>query len=220
MNAKVSDALQIARSVLGDDMGLVWTDPVLFPKVNQAHKELVAKLILNGLSVEIKASTRITVPATDTDLGVNQPSDIIRIIKIRELATGDSITKAVDMTKQEIIPDVEQGTTLRYWAYDMETITFLGATVNRDVVIHYIRQPAEPTEVNSVLDFAMSEIYIGPRVAALAIFNKDQSLYALANQMAEDNLSKLVRAQVKGDQSLPVRRRPFSYANRRRGSRI
>ena len=36
-NATVKDALDIARSLLCDDLGLVWTDIVLFPKVKQAH---------------------------------------------------------------------------------------------------------------------------------------------------------------------------------------
>lgn len=219
MNAKVKDALDIARSLLCDEAGINWTDIVLFPKVKQAHGELVTKLNLNGIAVQIKVSTRIPLLPGDKDLGANEPSDIIRVINISELAPGDPTNYAVRMTKYDILPSIEQGTTLRYWTYNGEKIQFVGATTPRDVIIEYLRQPTAPIEVNSVLDFAMSEIYIGPRVAALAVFAKDKALYQVANQMAEENLSRLVRTQVKGDQSLPVRRRPFSYM-RRRGARF
>jgi hypothetical protein len=215
MNATVKDALVIARSLLMDDIGSIWTDAVLFPKVKQAHQELVAKLNLNGIAVQIQTTVRITIPIGQLNMGVTGPTDIIRVIEIHELATGDPIENAIRMTKQDFMPYVPQDTTLRYWTYNLEQVQFLGATTSRDIIMHYLRQPAPPIEVNSTLDFDMSEIYIGPRVAALSVATKDPNLFSMTNQIAEENLSLLVRTQVKGDQSLPVRRRPFSYMRRR-----
>lgn len=217
MNAKVKDALDIARSLLCDEAGINWTDIVLFPKVKQAHGELITKLNLNGIAVQVKVSARVPVVIGAKNLGANEPTDIIRVINISELAPGDPINYAVRMTKYDTLPFIEQGTCLNYWSYNGEKIEFIGATTPRDVIIEYLRQPTSPVEVNSILDFAMSEIYIGPRVAALAVFAKDKGLFQMANQIAEENLSRLVRTQVKGDQSLPVRRRPFSYMRRRGG---
>jgi len=219
MNAKVKDALEIARSILMDDIGTRWTDALLLPKVKQAHAELVTKLNLNGIAVQVKVSSRINVPRLQKTLGPSALPDIIRIINIRELGPGDPADYAVKMTKYDILPSDAMGTTLRYWSYNQEKIEFLGATTDRDIIVEYLKQPTAPTEVNSILDFAMSEIYIGPRVAALAAATKDMKMFTLANQIAEENLSRLVRTQVKGDQSLPVRRRPFSYM-RRRGARF
>lgn len=209
------DALSIARSLLGDDGGTKWTDPILMPKIKQAHGEMVAKFVLNGLRTEIKTSTRLTLTAGSTNLGILQPTDIIRIIKLQEVAPTDSIDRAIDMTLSDPLPRQEVSQTLRYWDYRLGVLEFLGSTVDRDVIIEYFRNPAAPTKVTDPLDFPQSEIYLGPRAAALTVMVQNRMLFQMANQMAEENLSKLVRSQVKGDQNLPVRRRPFSYMLRR-----
>lgn len=214
----VSDALDIARTFVNDDAALTWSDAILMPKVALAHGELLAKLILNGISVVHKVtSPRITVTAGSTDLGNNMPTDIGKIIKMDELAVNDDIANAIPMTKVEFIPNYDKTETLRYWAYIQQKIALLGATTDRQVCLYYEKTVPAPTKLTDVLFFNQSEIFIGPRVAALMLVNTPN--FQTAQGAADANLSLVVRAQVKSGQNLPVRRRPFSWALRaRRGN--
>jgi hypothetical protein len=184
------------------------------PKLQQAHKEMLSKLLLNGVPVYKKTSARTTVTAgvAPTLTGI---TDIYRVTQIMEMAVGDDATSGTPVGRTDDIIARTAKDTLNYYAWNGETVQFGALTKNRDVIVTYFRQPTTPTAVTDSLDFTLAEIYLGPRTAALAVMNKDASLLQTANQMAEENLSRLVRAQVKGDQNLPVRRKPFSVSNRR-----
>lgn len=210
--ATVKDALNIARTVLGDDMGSKWGDGVLMPKIIQAHGELVAKLALNGLPVSYETTARVSVVALAVTLTL--PTDLIQPIALYELGPTDAVELASLMGKVAFLPYWPQADTLRVWAWAEQEIKFLGATANRDVIMKYIKGHTAPTKVTDTLVFNQSEIFLGPRVAALALFDKDKGAYEQANQMADANLSTVVRTQIKA--GLPVRRKPFGSTLRRR----
>jgi hypothetical protein len=213
------DAIQIARTLLNDDGALVWHDSILMPKLKQAHIELVEKFALNGIPVQRKMTTAITVLAGATDLGVNLPLDIIEPSKMSEMAIGDTISNTLPMTEVDYIPDLEKQQNLRYWAWINETIQLLGALSDRIVHLYYIKSLTSPRSLSDALGIKMSESFLGPRVAALACTSIRDFAAASANdKIADTALDRIVRIQNKGQQNLPVRRRPFSYAlkNRRR----
>ena len=212
--ATVKDAFAIARSLLGDDLGLDLTDIALMPKIILAHNEMAAKLVLNGLK-----PTRADVDGTVVLAGattMTQPVDFLEPIKLTERAQGDTIDNASPMTEKEFLPEYVATETLRYWQFNKgDVIRFIGATTNRVIHLYYHAKLTAPAKVNDLLPIQYSESYLGPRVAALQVFKTDQALYESASAIAEEALSRIVRTAVKGDQ-LPVRRRPFSWALRNR----
>jgi len=213
------DAFKMTRSLLNDDDGLTWTDALLMPKVTQVWGELIAKMQLNGIPVVKNETLPIALnPNTTSLIAANlMPTDLERPIWMKEYGINETRDNAVPMTAVDFIPDIIQATTLQYWAWIGQDIQFLGATVARNVLLTYLKLLNAPTKVTDILPVIRSEIFIGPRIAALIHLGlKDTTAAQSENTMAEDNLSKIIRIQVKQLQNLPVRRKPFSYAIRRR----
>ena len=209
----VQDALKITRTLLNDDAGQKWPDSILMPKIVVSHLELVNKLVLNGVPVIWTTQTLQTVTAGSLILPA-QPTNLARPIKMDERTPGDVNTNAVPMTKVDFIPNLDQTDFLRYWAWIGQVITFLGSTQTRQVTLYYDETVPPPLTVNDSLFFTQSETFLGPRTAALVMIDSPQ--YGVLNQIAEANLSSIVRREVKAGQNLPVRRRPFRYAVRYR----
>jgi hypothetical protein len=214
--ATVIDAIHIARTLLNDDAGLVWSHAVLMPKIVLAHNEMRSKLILNGIAVTYESTALITIPAGQLNMGMDQPADLINPIKLNEISPGDDISNAIPMERCDFIPDLDQEVTLRYWAWIQQQIVFLGATADRQVQLYYLRDLVAPKNVTDPLVLLQSETYLGARTAALCRPGTPQ--YVQFSQIAENSLSSIVRTEVKRSQNLPVRRRPFSWSikNRRR----
>ncbi len=202
--ATAREALQIARSLLNDDVALSWPDAVLFPKLQIAHRELQAKLQLHSIpAIKTETSSAITVAAGATDLGVSQPTDLILPIWLKERAVGESTEDLINMVEVQSLPSIAQDSTLRYWVWMSQKLQFVGATVNREVVIQYTKIITVPTIQSSDLGFTNSELYLGARIAYLA--TKDES-YAV---QAERALSDIIGIHVKALQGVAHRRRPY-----------
>lgn len=213
--ATARDVLDIARDLLNDTAGLTWTDALLMEKLRLACKELAAKLALNDISYEVEEIVDITVNAGDTDLGANLPTDLIEPISMKEKGVGEEDAAYVNMAEKDWTPDLAQTDMLRYWVWQRGKIKFLGSTATRVIQLRYTRLMNIPIVSTDILEFPLSEIFLGPRVAALTYGTKESPQAQAANAVAQENLSTLIRIQVKGSQSLPARRRPFGYRLRR-----
>jgi hypothetical protein len=212
----VQDALNITRTLLNDDAGLQWHDPTLMPKMVLAWNELVAKLVLNGVpALYNTTSPWIDIPAGQLNLGADQPTNLQVPIKMYELQPDDVVSNNIPMTKKDFLPNLQQDSTLRFWAWIQQTIQFIGSTCDRWVQLDYLGNVPTPVATTDTLFFNLSETYLGPRVAAMVMSGTPQGQDF--QKTAEVNLSMLVRTEVKNSQNLPVRRKPFSYTIKRRG---
>jgi hypothetical protein len=201
--ATVSDAFKSARSLLNDDAAISWSDAVLLPKLQEAHRELLLELELNHIPVIRAVSSIIIVPAGSTDLGDNQPADMAEPTDMYERDVGSSLDDFVEMVELADVPNVSPVESLLYWVWEGERIKFVGATEDREVRIRYRKKITTPTINTDDLGFLFAELYIGPRVAALASGNDKFTM------QARDNLDKIIQMNVVGQQSMPVRRLPY-----------
>jgi hypothetical protein len=202
--------------MLNDDAMLTWGDSVLMPKFQQAHVEMESKLILNGIFVIHEVSVALPVLAGVKTLGANQPKDIVTLIKIKEYGINETPDRATLMVEKDFIPDWSLTDTLRVWCWREEQLLFLGANTDRQVLIFYNKRLTAPALVSDPLPVITSESYLGPRIAALAcISTHDMESGQMWAGLAEDNLSKIIRTQVKSHQHLPSRKLPFSWRSRR-----
>lgn len=190
--ANASVALATARTLLNDDNATTWTDPILLPKLAEAHRELQVDLWEIGSPVVREESSAIQVDTPDTTLGGNQPSDLIAPTKLIE--TSRSGSAWVDMTEVTYIPkNIAQSATLIYWAWREEVIVLLGADVNRDVIVYYRKLITIPTAVGDAIGVIFGELYLGARTAALAagsVGNKE--VYDALTTLAKTNFAKVV----------------------------
>jgi len=211
--ATLKDAFNIARTLMDDDIGLTWTDQVLMAKVGQAHREMMSKLVLNGLKPTRKDTDNIAVAIGAVTIAT--PADLAQPIKMTERPSGSPVEDGFPMTEKEYLTERAQWEVLGEWSFNGEVFAFIGATTARTVHLYYDAFTAPPTSVNTTLPIIFSETYLGPRIVAFCALKSDRELAKMAMEMAEENLSKIVRTAVKSDQ-IPVRRKPFSARNGRR----
>ena len=88
-------ALDSARSYLDDNTAVSFSTARLFPMLQEAHRELSARLVLNGVDVIRQQSTIIIVPALNASLSQkgpislpNTPSNLILPISLSEADIG------------------------------------------------------------------------------------------------------------------------------------
>lgn len=208
--ATASDALQIARSLLNDDLATQWPDAILIPKLRIAYRELQAELTLNSIPVVKAQSAVLTVNVGDVTLGVLQPVDLIEPLSMKERAFGGAVSDFADMQQVSFLPQVERQTDLIYWAWLSGVITFVGATTKREVLLRYTRSLTLPLTINDPIDLVSGELFLGPQIAYMISGDKRFAVQAASA------LDKIIRTNVKGMQGIARRRLPYRYRGQSR----
>ena len=205
--AQASVALKSAKVYLGDINGITWSDSILMPILQEAHGELVQELERYSLSVILNQTTILYVTAGSTSLGNNQPPTLVEPVSIYERTPGTDMENFEPMIRLTFIPLEDQTEELTYWAWLGQVITFLGATQDREILLRYKGSITTPVLVTDSLGFIFAERFIGPRIASIAYdsIGKDGSKF---QQLAENNLYKIVQSNVTNDQR-PVRRKAY-----------
>lgn len=205
--ATAKEVFDSARAVyLNDAGGQVFTDSVLLPHLKEAHRDLQLHLLINGLPVIREKSDVIPVVALSTELTL--PADFIEAISLKE--RGSSSDEWVSMTEKDFEPDYQQSTTLIFWCNRDEKIMLVGATTNREVLLRYNKGLTLPKDETSQMGFRLAEVFLAAQTAQYAAraLGSD-SLADDCLKAAELKLDLVVRANIKGQQSLPVRRIPY-----------
>lgn len=220
--ALASEALDSARVYLNDTANQIWSNTKLLPFLKEAYRDLLVQLWLNGIPV-IKEKTSTPIEVAAGDLSLTLPADFIEPIRLKERLDGTSDSYS-DMTEKEFEPDYSQSESLNYWAFREGAIQFVGATTAREILLYYWKSLTVPTAANSALGFTFAEIFLGPQTAGYAsgsvgnLTLAGQLLYIPPDNLgvAGSKLDAIIRANIKGQQSLPARRIPFRRANRSR----
>ena len=155
-----------ARQLLNDVAAATWTDTVLIPKLQDAHRELQKVLKQVAAPVMKAIGNDISVLANATTLTL--PNDIVEPIRLWEKAPADAQSLYIPMTNTDPLPIVAQAATLVYWAWRDEVVSFIGASANRFVRMEYWKSLAVPVLNTDLLGITDAEIYLSPRLAALA----------------------------------------------------
>jgi hypothetical protein len=82
-----------------------------------------------------------------------------------------------------------------------QDIMLIGATAIKEVQFRFKGALITPNTVNDTLGFSFAELYLGPRIAAIALpTRKDLS------ERAMFNMNTVVRYNVNGEQGVPKRK--------------
>lgn len=210
-----------ARTHLNDDEGSNWPDYRLIPKAQQAFEELEAELYLAGIPLIHSQSVIVTVPAYDInqhdgvalDLSTipGYPRDMILPINLKERQIGDQWRDFVDMIETDFTPITSTDRNLRYWTWYQGKITVMGSMFDRQIMIRYQRFLPLPGVNTDSISVPLGQLHLSYRVAALAAFSLPDSrqLAIDLDTRAAANLDKIVRMNIKQQQNLPTKRRPY-----------
>ncbi len=219
--SQAEDALNLARAMVNDASGAVFTDAVLLPLLNSAYRGLQRELAENGVSVLIEQqdlalaadpATGVT-PAEISDVSSPQlPTDCLVPHMLWERATANSSDVFAPMEKFTSgggMLNLAPGTCLRLWEWREDKVNLIGATQDITVRMRYekilpeLTQGTDPVQIRAATDplaFATAALAARSRGArALA-----QDLLGAAALATEELIERYVRPeQVKGRRRMP-----------------
>jgi hypothetical protein len=225
--SQAEDALSLARALLNDTAGAVFTDALLMPLLNSAYRGLQRELAENGVSVLIEQQDLDLEPdpasgITSTEISdassPQLPSDCLMPHMLWERATPNTTDVFVPMekfTSGGSMLNLQPSSYLRLWEWREDKINLIGATQAITVRMRYekvlpeVTLGTDPIQIRASIDplaFASAALAARSRGArALA-----QDLLATA-QMATENL---IERYVRPEQTKGRRRRPYSSHRR------
>lgn len=225
--SQAEDALNLARSLLNDTAGAVFTDTLLMPLLNSAYRGLQRELAENGVSVLIEQQDLDLEPdptsgITNTEISdastPQLPSDCLMPHMLWERATANTTDVFVPMEKfmsGGSMLNLQPSSYLRLWEWREDKVNLIGATQAITVRVRYEKILAaltlgtDPVQIRAATDplaFATAALAARSRGArALA-----QDLLATA-QMATENL---IERYVRPEQTKGRRRRPYGFHRR------
>jgi len=225
--SQAEDALSLARALLNDTAGAVFTDTLLMPLLNSAYRALQRELAENGVSVlveqqDLNLATDPVSGITPTELSdvssPQLPTDCLAPHMLWERATSSTTDVFVPMerfTRGGSMLNLQPSMYLRMWEWREDKVNLIGATQPVTVRIRYekvlplLTLGTDPVQIRSATDplaFATAALAARSRGArALA-----QDLLGTA-QMATETL---IERYVRPEQTKGRRRMPYSYHRR------
>jgi len=225
--AQAEDALNLARALLNDSSGAVFTDTLLMPLLNSAYRGLQRELAENGVSVlaeqqdidlEVNSSTGITNTELSDVSSPQLPTDCLMPHMLWERATANTTDVFVPMEKfmsGGSMLNLQPSAYLRLWEWREDKINFIGATqavtvrVRYEKVLSTLVLGTDPVMIRSATD------PLAFATAALAARSRGARALAAdllgAAQLATENL---IERYVRPEQVKGRRRKPYGYRRR------
>ena len=225
--SQAEDALDLARALMNDAAGAVFTDALLMPLLNSAYRGLQRELAENGVSVlaeqqDVELGVNSPGGATNTEISDTSspqlPTDCLASHMLWERAaanTADAFVPMEKFTSGGGMLNLQPGAYLRLWEWREDKINLIGATQSITVRMRYEKTlPALTLGTDPVLiRSATDPLAFG--TAALAA--RSRGARALAQDLlvaAETATETLIERYVRPEQVKGRRRMPYSYHRR------
>lgn len=225
--SQAEDSLTLARALMNDAAGAVFTDAVLLPFLNSAYRGLQRELAEAGVSVlaeqqdielDLSPSTGVTNTEISDVSSPQLPTDCLAPHMLWERATANTTDVFVPMekfTSGGSMLNLQPSTYLRLWEWREDKINLVGATQSITVRLRYEKTlPAivlstDPIQIRSSTDA------LGFAIAALAARSRGaRALAADLFEQAQLAAEKLLQRYVRPEQIKPRRRKPYGYRRR------
>jgi len=218
---QAEDPLNLARALMNDAGGAVFTDATLMPLLNSAYRALQRQLADSGVSVlvaEMDLDLAVTNGLTPTQISdtsdPQMPTDLLAPHILWEQPTGSG---NVFIPMEKIVgglPNLPPAPALRMWEWREDMINLVGATTEVTVRIRYEKLlPPLVLATDPILIRAASDV-LAYATAALAA--RARGARALAGDMqvsASQATVELIERYIRPEQFKARRRR--AYGSRR-----
>ena len=207
-------------ALLNDAAQQLFTNTTQLPYFNLALREMREMMQQYNIAY-FNSTTSTTVAAGVTSIS-SFPTDLVEIRQLLERDSG-STEDYIPMTRLEYLPPVTTTTaSLVYWTWQGQVVKFLGATSPREVLFEYTSNTlSDVTSTTSTTNISVINIqgYLENRTAALCaqFIGENVSRAADLNTQAQMAWDRFLSINLKGKQSIAVRRQPFRAAWRSRG---
>jgi hypothetical protein len=226
--SQAEDALTLARALVNDTSGAVFTDTLLMPLLNSAYRGLQRELAENGVSVlmeqqdielDLVGATGVTNTEISDVSSPQLPTDCLMPHVLWERATansGDVFVPMEKFTSGGSMLNLQPSCYMRLWEWREDKINLIGATQSITVRVRYEKVLAtlvlgtDPVQIRSATDA------LGYATAALAA--RSRGARALAVDLlgaAQTAIENLINRYVRPEQTTGRRRKPYGH---RRGT--
>lgn len=225
--SQAEDALNLARALVNDTAGAVFTDMLLMPLLNSAYRGLQRELAEVGVSVlaeqqdldlEPDPASGVTPTEISDSSSPQLPTDCLVPHMLWERATANTTDVFVPMEKFTSgggMLNLQPSTYLRLWEWREDKVNLIGATQAITVRIRYEKVLPELTLGTDPVQIRSSIDPLAYATAALAARSRGARALAQdlmgAAQMATENL---IERYVRPEQVKGRRRMPYSYHRR------
>jgi hypothetical protein len=201
--------LSEVQALLNDPQGNTYNNTKCLPFLRRAYEELQSTFHVAEVPALLVRSAPITVAAGAVTVVL--PTDLILPIWLEERPSGGSDLDWVPMLPKMWEPTIAQSSYLVYWVWREEKIYLLGATVNHEVRIHYLKSLGTIKDQNDDVAITNANSFLAAKTASLIarVIKRDRQLAEDLNMEAGAALNRLVALATKGMQQLPVHRIPF-----------
>ena len=210
------------RSLLNDQAGAVFTDEVLLPFIKMAADDMQGELEDNQLPFVSRTSGAILVPAGSTTIGGTTgpalPPDVLDILAVWERTAGTNNDFSL-MRRVQFLPKTDTETSFHeVWTYQDQIVQFPKATSDIEIKMDYLGANLVDATPTTEVRFNHAKMFLQYRTAALAaeFIGENDGRAEKLNGNAERCLDTMLSINIKSQQSVITRRRPF-MANYRRG---
>jgi hypothetical protein len=226
--SQAEDALTLARALVNDTSGAVFTDTLLMPMLNSAYRGLQRELAENGVRVlmeqqDIELDQNVSTGVTNTEISdassPQLPTDCLMPHVLWERATantGDVFVPIEKFTSGGGMLNLRPSCYLRLWEWREDKINLIGATQSITVRVRYekllpiLTLGTDPVQIRAATDA------LGYATAALAA--RSRGARALAVDLlgaAQTAIENLINRYIRPEQTTGRRRKPYGY---RRGT--
>lgn len=217
--AQAEDALTLARALVNDTAGVVFTDALLLPLLNSAYRGLQRELAENGVSVlveqqDIELDVNSSTGVTNTELSdvssPQLPTDCLMPHMLWERVaanTGDVFMPMEKFTSGGAMLNLQPGSFLQLWEWRESKINLIGGTQSITVRVRY-------EKVLPILTLGTDPIQIR---SALAARSRGARALALAIDLlgtAQTAIEELINRYIRPEQTKGRRRKPYGYRRR------
>jgi len=213
MSVQLSQVLNTTRTYLNDDNATLWTDPVLIPKIQEAHRELQGQLWMIGSPIIRAQSLGIAIPINASNTNVttlnptNYPTDMLNPTQCWEAAA--SPTTYTQLTEAFYIPlGYAAAATLVYFVWQEENLILPPCTAARTLIIQYRRSIPIPAVSTDPIGILFGEIYLASRAAAICAGAVGNAMvFDKMTAQAQQNLDRILMTN-RGSQNPPQNQSP------------
>jgi hypothetical protein len=225
--SQAEDAFNLARALLNDSAGVVFTDTLLLPLLNSAYRGLQRELSENGVSVlaeqqDIELDPNSGTGITNTEISdvssPQLPTDCLMPHTLWERATSNTTDVFMPMEKFTSGGDMlnlQPSTYMRLWEWREDKINLIGATQSITIRVRYEKVLPILTLGTDPIQIRSSTDPLAFATAALAARSRGQRALAAdlvgAAQGATENL---IERYVRPEQLKGRRRKPYGYRRR------
>jgi hypothetical protein len=222
--SQAEDALTLARALVNDTSGAVFTDTLLMRLLNSAYRGLQRELAKNGVSVsmeqqDIELDLVGTTGVTNTEISdvssPQLPTDCLMPHVLWERATSNTGEVFVPMekfTSGGSMLNLQPSGYMRRWEWREDKKNLIGATRSITVRVRYEKVlvtlvlGADPVQIRSATDA------VGYATVALAARSRGaRALVVDPLGAAQTAIENLINRYVRPEQTTGRRRKPYGY---------